>query len=54
MSARDDRKRVRAEHNDPISFCCGGCRIIQEFEPENPYCCECGYVKKKVEIEEAG
>jgi len=50
---RQARKAIQAEHNDPINFCCGQCRLSQKFYKETPLVCSaCGYGKlEEVEID---
>jgi len=43
------RKKVRAEHNDPINFTCGICRRVHPYE--GSYDCT---EKSEVEPEEDG
>jgi len=44
-----ERKKVRAENNDPINFTCGNCKRVQKFEGvyECPYCAYCKIKKEE-------
>jgi len=37
---RQARKKIQAEHNDPINYTCSVCLRVHPFNSEHPYVCE--------------